>query len=85
MPGISGGASTGIKALRGGEKSVDAGKHGSYTVTFESGNRYHGKGSTSRMEQSAREKPRNMVMRLFLRIGRRQLPKRRPSWMKPGG
>ena len=82
LPGIPGGASTGIKALRGGEKAVDAvkaldkasdvakssdalksagdivdaGKHGSYTVTFESGNRYHGKGSTSRMEQSAREK-----------------------------
>ena len=29
---------------------------GSYTITFESGKKYHGKGPTSRMEQSAREK-----------------------------
>ncbi|MBS7278195.1 MAG: RHS repeat-associated core domain-containing protein [Bacteroidales bacterium] len=31
---------------------------GSYTITFESGNKYHGKGGEQRMRQSAREKAR---------------------------
>lgn len=29
---------------------------GSYTITFESGKKYHGKGNENRMKQSAREK-----------------------------
>ena len=69
LPGVPGGAGTAIKAARGGdlavdairaadkaEKAVSAGKYGSYTITFESGKKYHGKGPVSRMEQSAREK-----------------------------
>ena len=41
-------------AAKEGSKIVNSSKYGSYTITFESGMRYHGKGPQSRMEQSAR-------------------------------
>lgn len=69
LPFVPGGAGTALKAARTVDKVGDVAEAantakkvtpkkqtGSYTITFESGFKYHGKGPESRMEQSAKQK-----------------------------
>lgn len=44
------------KVIQASRVSKGTGKNGSYTIKFESGKNYHGKGPQTRMEQSAKEK-----------------------------
>ena len=47
---------TAAKVIERTETVASQGKYGSYTITFESGMKYHGKGPKSRMERSIKEK-----------------------------